>query len=97
MSCGNSSAPPPGLPHRGGGNVFPPPLVGGVRGGGGTDTKLEIKQKSSYEKTITHIAYWGYLCGVFGLHKFFYLLKTHTPRYGLFPNGGRIRTTGQAG
>jgi len=25
---------PPDLPHRGGGNVFPPPLVGGVRGGG---------------------------------------------------------------
>jgi len=39
---GNSSAPSPDLPHpfgfaldrRGGGNVFPPPLVGGVRGGG---------------------------------------------------------------
>ena len=38
----NSSAPPPDLPHpfgfaqdrRGGGNVFPPPLVGGDRGGG---------------------------------------------------------------
>ena len=39
----NSSAPPPDLPpvcvqrtgrHRGGGNVFPPSLVGGVRGGG---------------------------------------------------------------
>ena len=34
MKIYNSSAPPPDLPHRGGGNVFPPPLVGGVRGGG---------------------------------------------------------------
>ena len=30
----NSSTPPPDLPHQGGGNAFPPPLVGGVRGGG---------------------------------------------------------------
>jgi len=37
MKISNSSAPPPDLPHRGGGNVFPPPLVGGVRGGGKTD------------------------------------------------------------
>ena len=35
---------PPGLPHRGGGNVFPPPLVGGVGGGGGTVTKKDIMQ-----------------------------------------------------
>src|SRR3972149_9334228 len=36
----NSSAPPPDLPHQGVGNVFPPPLVGGVRGGGRTVTQL---------------------------------------------------------
>ncbi len=38
----NNSAPPPSLPHQGGGNVFPPPLVGGVRGGGRTVTKIRV-------------------------------------------------------
>ena len=39
-----SSAPPPDLPHRGGGNVFPPPLVGGVRGGVNCYTKANKAQ-----------------------------------------------------
>ena len=64
MKDGNSSAPPPDLPHRsterssehtpkthdeveGEETFFPPPLVGGVRGGGGTDTK-EVRMGEVY-------------------------------------------------
>src|SRR3972149_11266274 len=88
----NSSAPPPDLPPppfapsvrgTGRGNVFTPPLVGGVRGGGGTDIIL-FKRFSSHKRQLKFLLF-GFLCGTFFNHFLlrFYAKNFSTIRFGL--------------